>query len=133
MDSKQSEVSDIPDNQLPHTDDISVPANSNGYRLPNGRIPSRAQLAANRSLAFAAQTPVNATEAEIASEALESFLDLDIVKMRLLASNVFKAHKQAIEDGVFNWSEANYLKYALGYVALFPRNSLANDPVFLRM
>ena len=41
---------------------------------------------------------------------------MDIEKMRLLASNVFKAHKEAIEDGIFDWSEANYLRYALGYV-----------------
>jgi len=35
--------------------------------------------------------------------------------MRLLATNVFKAHSNAIKDGIFDWSEANYLRYALGY------------------
>lgn len=90
--------------------------NSNRYRLPNGRIPNRAQLTAatRQNLTYAGQTSSNATEAAYANEEVENFLDLDIDKMRLLASNVFKAHKQAIEDGMFNWSEANYLKYALG-------------------
>ena len=43
---------------------------------------------------------------------------MDREKMALIAGNVFKAHKQAIEEGLFDWSMANYLRYELGYVHL---------------
>ena len=92
----------------------SAPANSRGVRLPNGRIPSSAQIAANASLIGPAQTPPNATEATDASDALDDFLGLDPEEIRSLASNIYEAHKKAIEEGKFDWSEANYLRYKLG-------------------
>jgi hypothetical protein len=73
-------------------------------------------LRANSSLAGPAQTSSNATELKYANEKVEEFLGMDREKIRLLATNVFKAHKQAIEDGIFDWSEAAYLRYALGYL-----------------
>jgi hypothetical protein len=73
-------------------------------------------LRANSSLANPAQVSSNPTEAKAAAEAYEEFLGMDREKMRELATNVFKAHKQAIDDGIFEWSEASYLRYALGYV-----------------
>jgi hypothetical protein len=95
---------------------LSAPANSRGVRLPNGRIPSSAQIAANASLIGPAQTPSNATEASDASDALDEFLGLDPEEIRSLASNIYEAHKKAIEEGKFDWSEANYLRYKLGSV-----------------
>jgi hypothetical protein len=70
----------------------------------------------SRSLMGVAQAPPNATEAKAAYAAGEKFLGFDREKMRELASNVYKAHKKALKDGVFDWSEANYLRYALGWV-----------------
>jgi hypothetical protein len=69
---------------------------------------------ANSSLIGPAQVSSNATAVANATGAYEEFLGLDREKMRRLATNVFKAHKQAIDDGMFDWSEANYLRYALG-------------------
>ena len=34
-------------------------------------------------------------------------------RMRAIAANVFQAHKAAIDRGLFQWSEAAYLKYQL--------------------
>jgi monoamine oxidase len=92
----------------------NVPANSGGFRLPNGQIPSRAQVAANRSFVTPAQNISNMEEVEMAGEDLEELLDISSERMRNISMNVFQAHKEAIEQGLFHWSEAAYLKYELG-------------------
>ncbi|ORY16017.1 hypothetical protein BCR34DRAFT_584715 [Clohesyomyces aquaticus] len=92
----------------------NLPANSNGYRLPNGRIPSAAQIAANSSLRYHAAAASNPEAAEHASEEIEKFIGLTPELMRNVSRNVFQAHKEATEKGLFHWSEANYLRYTLG-------------------
>ncbi|ETN37351.1 uncharacterized protein HMPREF1541_08342 [Cyphellophora europaea CBS 101466] len=92
----------------------NVPASSNGFRLPDGRIPSRAQLAANSSLANPAQNISTMEEVEMAGEEIEEFLDVTPERMRNVSQNVFLAHKEAVEKGLFQFSEAAYLKYELG-------------------
>ncbi|KAL5313893.1 hypothetical protein ACEPPN_018316 [Leptodophora sp. 'Broadleaf-Isolate-01'] len=92
----------------------NTPVSSNGVRLANGRIPSKSQVASNSSLAGVSQTSSNATEEAIAEEALEEFEGLDRNRTREIASNVFLAHKHAIENGLFDFSVANYLRYELG-------------------
>jgi monoamine oxidase len=92
----------------------NVPANSRGYRMPNGLIPSRAQLAADGNLTGPAPEISTMDEVETASEALEEFVDITPERMRNVSQNVFKAHKEAIEMGLFHWSEADYLRYELG-------------------
>ncbi|KAL4779916.1 flavin-containing amine oxidoreductase-domain containing protein [Aspergillus varians] len=37
--------------------------------------------------------------------------------MKDVAQNIYQAHKTAVDNGLFHWSEAGYLKYALGYDA----------------
>jgi monoamine oxidase len=91
----------------------NVPANSNGYRLPNGRIPSVAQIRANSSLVYPVAEPADPEAAEKADEEVKAFLDISPEKLRNISTNIFKAHKQAIQDGIFQWSEAAYLKYHL--------------------
>lgn len=56
----------------------------------------------------------NATEAATAQQSLFKFLGLTPEKMQKVATNVYKAHKQALKDGILDWSEANYYLYALG-------------------
>jgi monoamine oxidase len=92
----------------------NVPANSRGYRLPNGRIPSAAQIRANSSLANPAPQYIDEDAAEAAEEAFEEFLNVTADKLRAAGRNVYRAHKEAIENGLFQWSEAAYLKYELG-------------------
>jgi monoamine oxidase len=95
----------------------NVPANSNGYRLPNGRIPSNAQIKANSSLVLPAYEPSDPEAAEHAEEAIEKFLDATPERIRNASQNVYRAHKEAIEMGHFQWSEAAYLRYALNLSA----------------
>ncbi|KAG4425747.1 hypothetical protein IFR04_001209 [Cadophora malorum] len=92
----------------------NTPVSSNGVRLANGQIPSKSQVAANKTLAGVSQTSSNATEEAFAEEALEEFEGLDRNRTREIASNVFLAHKHAIENGLFDFSVANYLRYELG-------------------
>jgi monoamine oxidase len=91
----------------------NVPADSGGIRLPDGRIPSAAQVAANASLVFTAAS-ANATAVADAESAYENYTTLnDRETLRKIATNMYQAHKQAVEDGMFHWSEAGYLRYAL--------------------
>lgn len=91
----------------------NVPANSRGKRLPNGRIPTRAQLAADPSLANPTPMAADPDAVEYGLEALEEFIDLSPERVRNISANVFKAHREAIDKGLFHWSETTYLKYLL--------------------
>ncbi|KAF2451775.1 hypothetical protein P171DRAFT_493252 [Karstenula rhodostoma CBS 690.94] len=93
----------------------NVPANSNGYRLPNGRIPSAAQVKANSSLVLPASKPDDYDEEVVtkAEDALSAFYDETPERLRNASQNIYKAHKEAIERGLFHWSEAAYLRYHL--------------------
>jgi monoamine oxidase len=92
----------------------NVPGNSNGFRLPNGRIPSATQIK-NNATAYtlsAVEGPDERT-VEHVEEALDDFIGYTPEVVRELYSNVYKAHKNAVEKGLFHWSEAAYIKYAL--------------------
>lgn len=92
----------------------NVPGNSNGFRLPNGRIPSATQIK-NNATAYtlsAIEGPDERT-VEHVEEALDDFIGYTPEVVRELYSNVYKAHKNAVEKGLFHWSEAAYIKYAL--------------------
>ena len=93
----------------------NVPANSNGYRMPNGRIPSAAQIKANSSLSFAATLPEGYDEeaATKAEEEVETLLDASPERLRNASQNIYQAHKDAVERGLFDFSEAAYLRYHL--------------------
>ena len=92
----------------------NVPANSRGFRLPDGRIPSSAQIRANSSLANPAPQALDVDAAAEAREEFSDFVNITSDKLRAAGANVYQAHKQAIEDGLFHWSEANYYRYQLG-------------------
>ncbi|KAH7109280.1 hypothetical protein B0J11DRAFT_237785 [Dendryphion nanum] len=97
----------------------NVPGNSNGYRLPNGRIPSAAQIRANSSLIPAALRPANysADIAEHAEEEVAKLIGFTPEQSRKIATNLFTAHKDAIDRGLFQWSEAAFLRYQLNLTA----------------
>lgn len=83
-------------------------------RRPDGTIPGAAEVKANPAYRDDVNaTYSNATAVALASEAYEDWLDLDRAKIASIASNVYKAHKAAVEAGYFDFSEAGYLKYAL--------------------
>jgi hypothetical protein len=101
----------------------NVPANSNGYRLPNGRIPSAAQIKANSSLVLPSAAGPDPEADERAEEALDEFKGITPEVMRNMSTNIYRAHKAAVEKGLFHWSESAYLRYAL--------NMSANDVDFV--
>ncbi|KAL3441873.1 flavin-containing amine oxidoreductase-domain containing protein [Aspergillus insuetus] len=92
----------------------NTPASAGGGRLPDGRIPSAADVAANPDMVYSAASQ-NETLAEEASDAYEEYLSHDHLSTKTVADNIFRAHKTAVENGLFHWSEAGYLRYALGY------------------
>ncbi|CEL10066.1 Putative L-amino acid oxidase [Aspergillus calidoustus] len=92
----------------------NTPASAGGGRLPNGRIPSAADVAADPDMVYSAAAQ-NQTLAEEAEDAYEEYLSHDHLSPKTVADNIFRAHKTAVENGLFHWSEAGYLRYALGY------------------
>ncbi|KAI9039198.1 flavin monoamine oxidase family protein [Aspergillus affinis] len=95
----------------------NTPISSGGNRLPNGRIPTSGQVDADPSLSFTAASS-NATAAADAEADFEKFTEqTDVSMMKKVASNLFRAHKAAVEHGLLDWSEEAYLRYALGYNA----------------
>ncbi|THC87626.1 hypothetical protein EYZ11_012927 [Aspergillus tanneri] len=93
----------------------NVPTSTGGNRLPNGRIPTAAQVAEDPSLVYTA-TPPNEMAVTDARADLGKFTEKDKVNMlKEAASNMFRAHKAAVEHGLLHWSEEAYLRYALGY------------------
>ncbi|KAL4736617.1 flavin-containing amine oxidoreductase-domain containing protein [Aspergillus similis] len=92
----------------------NVPAAAGGNRLPNGRIPTAGEVAADPDLVYTAAGP-NETAVEEAEAAYSAYLDHDGLSTKKVADNIFRAHKTAVEHGLFHWSEAGYLRYALGY------------------
>ncbi|KAF2196931.1 hypothetical protein GQ43DRAFT_444681 [Delitschia confertaspora ATCC 74209] len=110
----------------------NVPADTNGFRLPNGRIPGLSEMRANTSYVNPATPPSDPEAAKHAAEVIEEVIGATPERLRQIATNVFQAHKEAIDKGLFQWSEAAYLKYALNmstdtvdYVA-----GSGNDPMW---
>lgn len=93
-----------------------MPINTFGGRLPDGRIPSAEQVKADPSLNGLPPSPPNVTEANAAQQAVLLYLGLTPEKIQEVAANMYKAHKKALADGLLDWSESNYLRYALGLV-----------------
>lgn len=111
----------------------NLPANSNGYRLPNGRIPSAAQIKANASLVLPSAAPPDEEAHAQAEEKFEEFEGVTPDVFRSMAKNVYQAHKEAVEKGLFNWSEYAYLRYALNVssdLADYMAGSLNQDPLW---
>ncbi|KAF4462587.1 L-amino-acid oxidase [Fusarium albosuccineum] len=90
------------------------PANSRGYRLPNGRNPSRAQLAANTSLLPPSPNASDTVGGKLGEDFVDRLVGLTPERVRNISANIFSAHREAIDRGLFHWSEAGCLKYQLG-------------------
>lgn len=80
---------------------------STSKRRPDGTVPSVAEVKANPAYSTNPNaTYSNATLAAEAQEAIEKWDGLDEEKIKELATNVFQAHKKAVEEGYFDFSEA---------------------------
>lgn len=111
----------------------NLPVNSNGYRLPNGRIPSAAQLKANSSLSFPSATSPDREAQSHAAEKLEEFIGVTPAVLRNISTNIYRAHKAAVEKGLFGFSEYAYLKYHLNItddLADFMAGASSNSPMW---
>lgn len=95
----------------------NVPTNTHGFRLPDGRIPSVSQVEADSSLTYAAPNASDMHAVAKAEEAISNFTQVTPERLRSTAANIFKAHKEAIEKGLFHFSETAYLRYELGFDA----------------
>jgi monoamine oxidase len=83
-------------------------------RRPDGTVPGRAEVAANPTLADnVTATYSNATAVEEYTNAFDKWYDID-GRMKSIATNVFRAHKKAVEAGDLSFSEAQYIRFELG-------------------
>lgn len=92
----------------------NTPANSNGFRLENGRVPRKVRIAASSDSSIPVTQSEDPEAAELYTEEFEKFVALTNQSMRNIAQNIYKAHKTAVENDLFHWSEAAYFRYALG-------------------
>ncbi|KAM0188804.1 hypothetical protein ACHAPI_010413 [Fusarium lateritium] len=79
------------------------------FRRPDGTFPGKTEVATDPAY----ENPTvyhNATAAEEAIKALDDFKGLDPERIRMYTKNIFKAYKQAKEDGGFDYSEVSYLR-----------------------
>lgn len=84
-------------------------------RRPDGTVPGVSEVSKNPALAVnVTASYANASAVSQATEAYEDWIDMDLEKTRLYASNVFKAHKEAVAAGYLDFSESGYLRYKLG-------------------
>ncbi|KAF2436477.1 hypothetical protein EJ08DRAFT_667257 [Tothia fuscella] len=89
------------------------PANT-PFRRVDGTVPGEAEVAMNPALAHnLSATYSNPKEVVQGTAEYIKWLGLDKGRMKDMATNIFKAHKQAIKDGLFDYSEAMYLREVL--------------------
>ncbi|KAF2667825.1 hypothetical protein BT63DRAFT_441387 [Microthyrium microscopicum] len=87
-------------------------------RRPDGTIPGMAEVLANSSLATTAEVGVvNETAIDVATAAFNKWAGLDKGStseyFKSYTENIFKAHKMAVENGLFDWSESQYIRHVL--------------------
>lgn len=82
-------------------------------RRPDGTFPGQTEIAENPDYATVVGYS-NATAAEIAIQALEDVKGLTPERIKFYATNVFQAHKEAVEEGLFDFSEVEYLRKVIG-------------------
>ncbi|KAI9318693.1 L-amino-acid oxidase [Dichotomocladium elegans] len=79
-----------------------------GKRLPNGKVPTAAQVAADPSLA---STGVPELSSKV-EEATKEFFTEEWYK--LMSSDLYAAHSKALEEGYDDWSEYGWLHNKMG-------------------
>ncbi|RPA95378.1 hypothetical protein L873DRAFT_1745322 [Choiromyces venosus 120613-1] len=84
----------------------------NGVRDSEGNIPTVAEIAANATLAPGANQEVSPGLAEVSKRIAEIFQTPE--KIRGIAENIYRAHKQFIDEGWDNWSEFAFIRQHLG-------------------
>jgi monoamine oxidase len=87
-------------------------------RRPDGTIPGSAEVQANPSLADNSTAQfTNATDADDKLNAFNEWAGLSADKIeetyKNFGDNIFEAHKMAVENGLFDWSESQYIRYVL--------------------
>ncbi|KAK2604032.1 hypothetical protein N8I77_006992 [Diaporthe amygdali] len=79
------------------------------FRRPDGTFPGKTEVATDPAY-YNPTVYHNATAASEAIAALDKFKGLDTQRIRMYASNIFAAYKQAKDDGMFDYSEISYLR-----------------------
>ncbi|KAJ1323477.1 FAD-dependent oxidoreductase [Microdochium nivale] len=82
------------------------------FRRPDGTIPGKTEVATDPAY-FTPTVYHNETAAQEALQALEDFQGLSPDRVRMYAANIFKAYKQAKDDGMFDYSEVSYLRHVM--------------------
>ncbi|KAF2141922.1 uncharacterized protein K452DRAFT_350971 [Aplosporella prunicola CBS 121167] len=79
-------------------------------RHPDGKIPTRAEIEADATLAKPA--PLNTEEYEDTKQRMDDMFKKESV-LKSLQRDVWRAHKKAMDDGLDDWSEQAMLRHVL--------------------
>ncbi|KAH6900567.1 L-amino-acid oxidase [Thelonectria olida] len=82
-------------------------------RRPDGTWPGKTEVAEDPEYAAEETVYSNATAVAEAEKALEEVQGMTSERIKFYATNVFKAHKQAVEEGLFDFSEVEFLRYVM--------------------
>ncbi|KAF4126918.1 Flavin containing amine oxidoreductase [Geosmithia morbida] len=80
-------------------------------RHPDGRIPTRAEIAADPSLGKSPQ-PVESTDEYKRIKGLMNGILMNETTMRSMQRNVWRAHKRAMDEGLDDWSQQAMMRNA---------------------
>lgn len=87
-------------------------------RRPDGTIPGRMETRLDPSLLDNVNASYsNVTAVYEAMAALDDFKALTPERARFYAKDIFRAHKEAVELGMLDFSEVEYLRHVMGYDA----------------
>jgi monoamine oxidase len=90
-------------------------AASTSKRLPDGTVPTAADIASDPALADNTTAIYSNVIAVLAAEkAYDDWMNLTDDRLAAAARNIFTAHRQAVDAGYLDFSESGYIKYALG-------------------
>lgn len=85
-------------------------------RRPDGTIPGRLETKLDPSLLDNVNASYsNVTKAYEAIKALDDFKGLDKARIHSYTKDIFRAHKEAVETGMLDFSEVEYLRYVMGF------------------
>jgi monoamine oxidase len=101
-------------NFIPFIENSANEPAATSRRRPDGTVPGAAEVAANPALADnVTATYSNATAVAAGKAQFVSWVGFNQGRMKEIATNVFRAHKKAIKDGLFDYSESMYLRQVL--------------------
>jgi hypothetical protein len=114
MNEKNGQDAKLDVNFIPWVESSANAPADTPFRRPDGTVPGGIELAANPT--WATNTSATCSDPGLVTKVIEEYnewVNIDKEKIAKIATNVFRAHKAAVEAGNFDYSESQYIQYVL--------------------